>query len=226
MKEVWNKGKTKENDSSVRKISETMRRKRIDNFAQWREENKKEYVSLNKDGDLAELVGVILGDGYIGEFPRTECLRIVGDATKPGFIHRSAWLIERVFNKKPHVSKRKGDNGVNITMYEKHISKRIGIPAGAQANRKIVVPLWILKNEEFIRRYLRGLYEAEGSYCVHEGTYTHKLIFSNANDSLLNIVERLVKKLGFHPHRSYRKIQVSRQREVEKLVELLQYRQY
>lgn len=228
----WNKGKTKYTDTSVRKISETMKRKKLNNFAAWQERMKKEgkikseYPPLKRDGNLAELVGVVLGDGYIGKFPRAEVLRIVGDYNKYGFIDRSAWLVEKVFEKKPAIAKIKNSNGVTITIYQKHISKRLDIKSGAQGNRKISVPRWILKDRKFTIRYLRGLYEAEGSFSVHKPTYTYKFIFTNANESMLNNVERLVKRLGFHPHRSYRKIQISRKEEVYKLKELLQYRDY
>ncbi len=227
MRTAWNKGKTKFTNSSVRKISETMSRRKIDNFAQWRNQQPKpKYLSLKQNGDLAELIGVVLGDGHIAAFPRTECLRIVGDFAKPKFVSRSANLVNSVFEKKPHIAKRKGNNGVNITIYQKYISKRLNIHTGAQKNRKISVPRWILNNNKFIRRYLRGLYEAEGSYCVHKRTYTYKFMFTNTNESLLRIVERLVKKLGFHPHISSQMVQVSRKKEVEKIMELLQYRQY
>ncbi len=232
MHKSWNKGKTKLTDASVRKISETMKRKKIDNFSKWREKMKKEgkiksgYPELKKDGNLAELLGVVLGDGHVGKFPRTDVLRIVGDYNKPGFIDRSAWLVEKVFDKKPTIAKVKNSNAVTITIYEKYIGKRLGIPHGAQGNRYIGVPRWISLDEKCTIRYLRGLYEAEGSFCVHKPTYTYKLTFSNANESMLNNVERLVKRLGFHPHRSYRQIQVSRKKEVYELKDLLSFRDY
>jgi len=76
----WNKGFTKETHPSVAKISRTFKIKKIDNFARWRREMinrgliKTNYPPLQRSGDLAELIGVILGDGYIGKFSRTEVL--------------------------------------------------------------------------------------------------------------------------------------------------------
>src|SRR3990167_5677036 len=67
-------------DERARKISETMRAKGLDNFKEWRNEQKRlgniksEYPSLEQGGDLAELIGVVLGDGHIEAFPRTERL--------------------------------------------------------------------------------------------------------------------------------------------------------
>ena len=83
---------------------------------------------------------------------------------------------------------------VNITIYECHISRRLGVPAGARGHLVIEVPDWILRSRAMRIRFLRGLYEAEGSECHHEPTYTHKMLFSNQNDSLLRIVTNL--KIG------------------------------
>lgn len=184
------------------------------------------YELLEKNGDLAELIGVILGDGTITKFPRTEALRIVGTWSNQGFIRRYAELVEKVFKKMPHVAKRTYSNAGNITIYQKNIGRRLCIPVGAKGNITKVLPKWIADEEVYIIRYLRGLYEAEGSYCVHEPTYTHKFLFSNANLALLRVVYILVRKLGFHPHVSYRKVQVSRKAEVQKLKNLLQFRCY
>lgn len=209
-----------------------MRRKSIDNFAQWRKQArhsglvKSTYPTFRKNGDLAELTGVILGDGNIGVFPRSEVLRIVANANNQGFIDRYTRLVEKAFRKKPHVKKRTYSEAVNITVYEKFISKRLLIPSGARGNILIQVPDWIVKNKEMTIRFLRGLYEAEGSYSVHTPTYTYKMFFSNKNLSLLDIVFRLVKGLGFHPHRSADKIQISRKEEVQKFKNLIEFRRY
>jgi len=232
MLRAWNKGLTKESSPSVRKISETMRSRRVDNFKTWRERMKKRgkiksvYEPFEKNGDLAELIGVVLGDGHIRAFPRCECLRIVGSGNNLGFTRRYSTLIERVFGKKPTVIRRSNSNAFNISIYEKHIAERLKIPTGSRHDYNFILPVWIREKPDHTIRFLRGLYEAEGSMHFHAGTYTHKFLFSNANPALLDTVFRYVTKLGFHPHRSRFKIQVSRKIEVQKLANLLQFRRY
>ena len=232
MKEAWNKGLSKMNNASVKKISETMRLRKLDNFKKWRDAMKKEgkikssYPALKRSKELAELIGVILGDGHICKFARTESLRIVGNANNKGFSERYARIIEIVFNKKPHVAKRKNSNAMNITLYEKHISERLNLPTGSREHVDFPIPEWITLRKSYVKAYLRGLYEAEGSYSVHEATYTHKFIFTNTNKSLLDNVFNSVCSLGFHPHRSKNQIQVSRKEEVQKLKNLLEFRRY
>jgi hypothetical protein len=229
----WNRGQTKDTNFSVFKISNTMREKGIDNFKGWRDKAKMEgkiksdYPPLKRDGDLAELLGMALGDGHVCVYPRTEELRITLNADDVDLIERCAVLIEKVFGKKAYVIPcSRGSNATKVGLYEKHISERLGMPTGARKHLTIKVPAWILKNRDFIVRYLRGLYEAEGCFCIHEPTCTFKLQFSNVNKSMLDNVFRLMKKLGFHPHRSPTQIQLSKKEEVMEAVRVLQFRRY
>ncbi|MEI7688614.1 MAG: LAGLIDADG family homing endonuclease [Candidatus Nomurabacteria bacterium] len=228
----WNRGLTKENNNSVKKISETMKNKHIDNFYHWREKMKKEgkiksiYLPFKKNGDLAELIGVTLGDGHLCVYPRTEELRIISNSKNTGFIERYSIILEKVFKKKPYIINSKISNSTRIGLYEKNISERIQIPTGARKNIVIIVPDWILRDKKYIVRYLRGLYEAEGSFNVHSSTYTYKFSFSNSNESMLNNVFDLMKVIGFNPHKSKNQIQISRKEEVYKAMKILKFRDY
>lgn len=232
MVKAWNKGLTKFNNNSVKKISETMKRKKLNNFLTWQKKQVatgkiiSTYPELIKNGDLAELIGVTLGDGHICVYPRTEELRIVSNANNPGFVKRYSTLIENVFGKKAYIVPSKTSKCIKVGLYQKHISKRMDISSGARGALTISVPEWILENKDYIVRYLRGLYEAEGSFCIHEKTYTHKLLFSNVNESMLDNVYNLMVMLGFHPHRSLYQIQLSKKDEVYKAKDLLEFRKY
>ena len=229
----WCKGYTKETHPSVLKISKTFKRKKIDNFKRWRQEAiklgilKTNYPPLKQNGDLSELTGVVLGDGNIGRFPRTESLTIACNSNNLGFINRYARLITKLFHKPPYIAKvNQSGSCTRIRIYQKQISRRLGIPTGNRSEREISIPRWILKNRNFLLRYLRGLYEAEGSFCVHKPTYTYKFLFSNRNESLLRNVYKGLKILGFHPHISKYKIQISKKEEVYKIKDLIKFRQY
>ena len=228
----WSKGLTKETSPSLLKTSQTMKARGLDNFAKWREEMKKlgkiksDYPELKKDGDLAELIGVVLGDGHIWVYPRTEELSIFSNSNNPGFIKRYSKLVEKVFNRKPTITKHSGENCTRIRIYEKNISKRLGVPISPRLKKNVAPARWIFKKNEYIVRYLRGLYEAEGCLCVHKPTYTYKFLFSNRNESLLASVYNSLKTLGFHPHLSKEQVQISKKLEVYKCKELLRFRKY
>ncbi len=227
----WSKGYTKRNHPGLAKMSETFKKKGINNFANWRNKMikagkiKADYPALKKSGDLAELIGVTLGDGHIGKFPRTENLAIFSNRKNIGFIERYALLIKKVFKKKASVGNH-GKGCTKISIYQKKISERLQIPSGDRGKLKIEIPDWIKGNKPYLKRYLRGLYEAEGSFCVHKPTYTYKFLFSNRNDSLLNNVFESLRFLGFHPHRSTNQIQISRKEEVYRVKDFIRFRQY
>lgn len=219
-------------DARARKISETLRARKLDNFKRWRDQMKAEgriktsYPAFEKNGDLAELIGVVLGDGHIQVFPRTERLLIFSNAANTGFIERYRQLVSRTFDKEPYVYKQSKKNCIRISIYQKQIAARLGVPAGSRKDVEYVLPTWIRHCREHVIRFLRGLYEAEGWLSHHPGTYTHKFVFTNTNPSLLKLVFREVENLGFHPHTSKYAVQLSKGAEVQKLVDLLQFRNY
>jgi len=232
MPKGWAKGFTKETHPSILKISKTFKQKKLDNFAAWRKRAKVAgviksiYPQFKQDGDLAELIGVVLGDGNIGVFSRSERLVIAGNTSNEGFIRRYSNIIEIVFKKKPVLVRSRGANCTRISIYEKHISKRLGIPSGNKGKAIFIIPSWIKRRKQLLIRYLRGLYEAEGSFCVHKPTSTYKFLFKNTNPTLLKIVYEGMKTLGFHPHQSFQQVQISKKAEVYAAQNLLQFRQY
>ncbi len=115
---------------------------------------------------------------------------------------------------------------MNVTVYEKNLAKRLNLPTGARAKYDFRLPTWIEKNRKHRIRFLRGMYEAEGTLCHSLATYTHKFIFTNMNEHLINLVARLVRELGFTVSVSANKVQVSRKNEVQKLSDLIQFRHY
>lgn len=228
----WNKGLTKEIDSRVLKISRTMRNKNIDNFRNWRDKMKElgkipcRYPYFPKSGDLAEYIGVILGDGNIGKFPRTERILIVGNANNDGFIRRYTKLTELLFNKKPTVSHDKNANAVRISLYQKKIAVRLGIPIGSRKRLNLAIASWIWENKKYLVRFLRGLFEAEGSLSIHIPTGTYNFQFKNQNKSLLKIVSKGLRLLNYHPEIRSNSIRLRKKIEVENFRKLINFRVY
>lgn len=228
----WNKGLTKETDYRVLKISQTMKSKRVDNFWKWRDKMREigkipdGYPPFSKSEDLAEYIGAVLGDGNIGKFPRTERIIIVGNANNDGFIRRYANLTESLFKKKPALSHDNGVNAVRISLYQKKISKRLNVPVGNRTKLDIIIPSWIWKNNKYLISLLRGLFEAEGSLSIHIPTGTYNFQFKNQNKSLLRIVLRGLKLLGYHPEIRINSIRLRKKMEVESFRKLIRFRVY
>lgn len=204
---AWNRGRTKEDDPRVRKTSETFKAKHIDNFAQWRQEARRNgripriHPALAQSKQVAFLIGMMLGDGHIQRFPRSERLRIVLGTDKPLLWQYVAKVVQDVFAKEAWVRKQRRAACVEISLYQTKLSERLGIPVGDRRNCVVRLPERIRSDRRHLATCLKGLFEAEGSYSVHEPTYTHNLSFSNKNASLLDEVEWALTSLGFHPER-------------------------
>ncbi len=226
----WNKGHTKETHPSVMKTSQTMRRRGIDNFMAWRQNMVKEgiirahYPTLLHSETVAELIGVILGDGNISKFPRCERLILSSNSCNKQFIERYSRLIKIVFEKPPHLEKVKDQNCIRLSIYQKKISQRLRIPTGDRRHLNIFLPKWIQKNKKFLISCLKGLFEAEGSLSIHQPTCTYNFQFANRNINLLNFVEESLRKLGFHPERRLNSVRLRKKVEVLSFEKIIQFR--
>lgn len=228
----WNKGKTKDTDPNVKKISETFLKKKIDNFSAWR-------IKLIQSGDivtsysplphsvkLAILIGLVLGDGNIHEFPRTDKLTITLGLDKLELIEFTRSLVFFIFEKKPAVLKYSTAKAVRITLYQKQISERMGIPTGNRKHSTTGIPEWVWRSNEYLVGCLKGLFEAEASLCVHLPTSTHNFSFHNKNKTLLQNVSRALKILGLNPEIRPYAIRLRKKDEVKYFEKLIQFRSY
>jgi len=228
----WNKGKTKFTDPNVKKISDTFKTKRLDNFSKWREKSRVMGIipyttkDLVKSKELAFLIGLSLGDGNISKFPRTECLRLTLGSDKPRLANYAVEVIKQIFNKSPSIIKRYNSNCFNVTIYQKNLGKRLNIPIGARGSLEILFPSWIWKKKQYLISILKGLFEAEASYCVHEKTYTYNFEFSNRNFSLLNETEKALRILGFNPERRVTAVRLRKKIEAIDFKNLINFRVY
>ncbi len=209
-----------------------MKRKKIDNFSKWRDAMKeigkipKDYPSFLPSNELAEYIGVILGDGHIEQFPRTERIYISCNSNHHQFIQRYAELTKKLFHKEPKLLKAWDTNSIRISLYQKEISSRLKIPHGNRKDYNLKVPQWIFQNKIYLAHFLRGLFEAEGSLSIHHKTCTYNFSFSNLNPSLLRVVEKGLRKLGFHPEVRYNAIRLRRKKEIESCIAIIQFRCY
>lgn len=212
--------------------SRTMKEKHIDNFRNWRVRRQKLGIiptiksSFKKSARLSELIGVVLGDGNISQFPRTERMIILGNSNNPKFIERYAGVIEEIFKKRPTVTNVKNQNAVRISIYQKYIANRLEIPLGSRRDKKILIPSWIATNKRYLIAILRGLYEAEGSISINKRNYSYDFQFSNRNYSLLKFVSNSLVLLGFHPNLRRCDVRLRRKKEVRQFKTIIKFRVY
>lgn len=226
----WNKGKTKETHPSLAKLSYNLKLQKEWNFSKWQKERRKQrrsqYREFIRNKSLAELIGIILGDGNLYKFPRTENLRIICNSQEIAYIKHIVELINKIFNKKPLVMKRKNENATVISIYQCKLSERLRIPAGNKIRNNVGIPLWVTSDEKYMIKCLKGLFETDGCFVEDKNNYTQIIEFKNNCRRLREDVYNILLNLGFNPQLGRNYVRLARRREVYKFKELIDFRKY
>lgn len=226
----WNKGDTKENNLSLLKLSNTLKIRKEWNFSKWQRRRKKQqiiqYQELSKDENLAELIGIILGDGNLYKHLRTENLRVICNSKDIVYIRHIAHLIAKIFHKSPSIIKRNNENVTVVCLYQCEISKRLDLPCGNKIKNNVGIPSWIFSNTDYMVRCLKGLFETDGCFHEDRDNYTRIIEFKNNCTRLREDVYNILLRLGFNPQSGYNYIRLARRNEVYKFRELIEFRNY
>ena len=224
MKEAWNKGLTKYNSSGLARIAEL--RRKNNNFATWQAVHPVHYALFKYSNDLAEFYGNMLGDGCIEQLPRTEKLSVAFNAKEKDHIKRIKKIIEKIFKKVPSERKLKGKSCIQIYIYQKYISRRLKFPIGIKKYHELKIPHWIKKDQRFLIRCLKGLFETDGSWKIDPKYNTNVINYVSIHNGLLDDICNELCKLGFYARRTTKRVTLNRRAETEKFAKLIKFRQY
>lgn len=209
-----------------------------DNWGKSKGGNNSKYKNIKKikvpekSLELAELCGIILGDGNITYISRNKkigvyTIKIGGDSrndinylkyfVKP--------LIEKLFGIKTREYKQKGVNchyiiadGIQLIKF----FNSIGIKSGNKIRNKQTIPNWILKNSYYLKGCIRGLIDTDGSVfrMSNKDPYLLRIGFDSHIPKLLQDFFNSLKLLGYTPHiiRKRNKIYLSKQCEIKKYI--------
>jgi len=166
----------------------------------------KNYVlPKNKNVDLAEFVGIILGDGGITNEQASVTLNSIADKQYINFVID---LSKKLFKNKPTFIKKKDCNAVDLRFSGIKLIDfliNIGLKRGNKVKQQVGVPDWIQKSNIYKTACLRGLMDTDGCIVVS----THKIgfkryvyfnpCFANRSKPLLRFVASTLQDLGLHP---------------------------
>lgn len=124
---------------------------------------KKNIKIPEKDGNLAELIGIILGDGNLHSTQNR--ITITGSIEDQFYYNsRVVPLFNTLFHVIPRFSFRKDKNACDLVLEDKNIFNKIteiGLVRGNKLNATI--PSFLLDNECLMKHFLRGLFDTDGS---------------------------------------------------------------
>ena len=165
-----------------------------------------------KSPELAELFGIVLGDGGLTEFQLVVYIELAQEKKYAGYI---AYLFKKLFNAPVSVTSLPSRGVLRIICARKGVVNFLlknGLSCGSKVRRQADVPEWIRKNLRFRKACLRGLIDTDGSvyadsHRVKERIYTYPCIsFSNASEPLLYFVSETLSLLGYHPTKGLRQV--------------------
>lgn len=222
----WNKGKTKETHPSLLRLSKALKTKKEWNFSKWQGNIKINYVEPEKNGTLAELIGIILGDGNLYKHSRTDSLRIICNSQDKFYIQHIVKLIKSIFKKEPSAIKRKNENTVAISLYQCAIIRRLNLPAGNKITNNVGIPSWISLDKKYMIQCLKGLFETDGCFQEDKNNYTQYIELKNNCKKLREDVYKILLKLGFTPQFGKNYVRLAKRNEVYKFKDLIDFRNY
>jgi len=123
------------------------------------------------DEDIAEILGIQIGDGCISENKRYSEIYLGGDITEEKEYH-DLWvgpLINQkimlpIFNKKVFYKEHPKVGIYGFHIFDKKVVnffKNFGLKSGSKKN--VSIPQEILKNKKLLKRFIRGLFDTDGN---------------------------------------------------------------
>lgn len=180
-----------------------------------------------RSSDLAEFVGIMMGDGGISTYQAVVTLHHIDDLEYATFVIS---LIKKLFKLTPSVY-HSPENSVNdIVVSRKALVDylhELGLPLGNKIKQQIDIPLWIQQDQKLSIACLRGLIDTDGCIFTHryivKGTrYAYKkLSFTSASAPLRKSVYILLQGLGFHPRVAGTDVRLDRIEDVRRYVSLI-----
>ncbi len=151
--------------------------------------------------ELAEFVGIVLGDGSLTEYQVKVYFNSKTDSDYAQFVKD---LAAKLFDLDSTISLR-SKNTLELVISSKVLVgflEKLGLQKGNKIAHRVGVPAWILDGHDLIRACLRGLVDTDGGVYFH--THTTKgiqyrnivLCFTSRSRPLLDAVEHMFSSVG------------------------------
>jgi len=171
------------------------------------EGNTKEFLKPPNSKKLAELFGIILGDGHIENYKQGKKIRnysvtITGheEDDKEYMTKYVPSLIYKLLKERVYFGNPKSNKAIFVRVYGKRIVnflKEKELSSGNKKTNNQGIPRWIKKDKELLRYCIKGLIDTDGS--VHKISKDRKdlrICFTSYIPNLLREVKNSLEILG------------------------------
>lgn len=164
----------------------------------------------NLSVDLAEMVGILLGDGGMTRYQLSISLNSVDDKDYVNYVENLGYIL---FKHKPKLIYRGNTKCVDLYYNGENLIKyliSIGLGIGSKVKRQAGVPNWIESDPEYQKSCLKGLMDTDGGIHIHKynvngKTYFYKNVcFTNQSVPLIDFVYNTLKRVGLNPKKRIR----------------------
>jgi len=182
---------------------------------------------LPETAELAELIGIVLGDGSFYITDNHYQLDIAFDAKEENYLDFVESLLKNIADVEVCKKRDKHAECLHIRVSRKNdvltlLHNTIKFH-GDKIKNNVSIPEWIFGKEEYMKSCLRGLIDTDGSIfrMSKRDSNLFRISFKNVNTRLLNDCRRTMLKLGFHPSKVIdgKGIFLSRQSEIKRYAE-------
>lgn len=139
-----------------------------------RTKRNKEILNLNANSpELAEFIGILIGDGFLGVYGRNKMIQITGNKINDRVYYKKFLipLIKNLFNINPNFYERK--DCIRLTIYSKillnSINKLFNFPIGKKG--EISIPFNLIKTNKCKIALIRGLFDTDGTIYLERKKY-------------------------------------------------------
>lgn len=169
---------------------------------------------------LAELIGILMGDGGIQNSQATITLNKETDKQYVGRITR---LFRDLFHLKSTISERENRNTYETIVSSKNLIEyliKLGLKKGDKIKQQIDIPDWIKRDKKLKMACLRGLIDTDGSFYIDLHKIKNKYYFNPGIDfsthslPLFFSVKKILKELNYHPTGEKEHVRLRRESEI------------
>ncbi len=188
----------------------------------------KKIIFPKKSKELAELIGIFMGDGHVGKYQSSITTNSQTDVSHALYVKN---LLEKLFNVRANLRFRSDSKACELVVSSKEVSRFLesqGMPCGSKIRDGVRIPEWIIRNDVFIKAFLRGLFDTDG--CVYMDNHKYKnlvyknigIAFTNYELSILAFFKDQLESLGLHPtQKTKHTVFLRRSKEIQRYFDLV-----
>jgi len=168
----------------------------------------RKIINIPKESkELAELFGIIFGDGGINNsWQLVISLNSNADLEYSYYVRK---LLRKLFKIKVAIRKRPNQNTLVVVCSSSNLVDFLvskGLVRGNKVIQQITTPNWINNNSEYQKSFVKGLVDTDGCLFIHSHITKNVLCknigfcFTNSSEKLIVSAAKILKEFEINPH--------------------------